>query len=894
MVEGDISDTAVSTVPHDRLPASLSDFFPATRADFKTLAGEVKSVTAADFEDAYRQRHLESFQTSMREWTENFNIANEASIIATPLVLEDFVLTLAEATPNNLSDFLAAMKSCRKQFHIAPSKRVILDTYTRLRAEGRIQMDDSLSDFLVKRSVRSHSGVVVITVLTSPGAFSCPKDCHYCPNEPGQPRSYLSTEPAVLRANQNGWDAALQFWDRASTLRRNGHTIDKIEILVLGGTWSGYPESYQESFIRDLFYAANTFVEHYRDHEDPAHRNTTAQSPTTAAGSVSPDVNTKVVSCSMEGDRTPVAGRDDRKLFRSARLTLEEEQKINEKCDSRIIGVTLETRPDFINKPELRRLRSFGCTRVQLGIQHTDDEILNIINRGCTRAQCVKAIKLLKDSGFKVDIHIMPDLPGTDPVKDREMFEYILSSSDLQVDQWKIYPCEVTPFSKIESWYKEGNYKPYAELDKGLHLVKLILHVKAAVHPWIRLNRVVRDIPNQSIIGGNDMTNLRQVLVDVMNRNCLVCRCIRCREVKGNMSDTLVPKLKIRGYNTIGGAEYFISYEAVPPGVCDDAAIMFAFLRLRLRDDVLLPNNTLLADASAVKHHTVTPFPELRDAALVRELHVYGVLVAHNEYKRRNDTRPQHTGIGRSLLAVAEFLALKLSSASSMAVISGVGAKEYYRKCGYAAAGTYMSKAIHRDTAGMQCLVDEMVRLNIPSPLNIERWSTCTDLESQTANSEVDNNILSMLGNFKNPIGFSAGNHTNWQPTQSATAVRIAEDAKDSGSTKRRRKEERKVKNETGTRILGPVQKSHCVEVTQIDYEDRVAGEDLHPQVGDDNVWTTNGGGSESCKDVAKCHDGRQRSRHDLRLCHDLVLRNLLWYSPLCKSFVHSTTNNYN
>jgi ELP3 family radical SAM enzyme/protein acetyltransferase len=187
----------------------------------------------------------------------------------------------------------------------------------------------------------------------------------------------------IHRANQNGWDAVSQFDDRASTLERNGHTIDKIELLVLGGTWSSYPRDYQEEFVRDLFYAANTYS-------------------------------------SREGKRRE-------------RLSLEEEQRINETCESRIIGLTLETRPDFINKYELRLLRRYGCTRVQLGIQHTDNDILKYINRGCTREDGIKAVHLLKDSGFKVDIHIMPDLPSSNVEKDRAMFDYIINTPYLQV-----------------------------------------------------------------------------------------------------------------------------------------------------------------------------------------------------------------------------------------------------------------------------------------------------------------------------------------------------------------------------------------------------------------------------------------------------------------------------
>ena len=241
-----------------------------------------------------------------------------------------------------------------------------------------------LQSILVKKRGKSHSGVLVITVLTSPypkvgkktQRFSCKFNCYYCPNEPGQPRSYLRDEPAVLRANRNQFDPILQFHDRAATLAMNGHPVDKIEILVLGGTWSSYPKSYQESFVRDLFYAANTFW----DRDNPS--------------------------------REP--------------KSLAEEQLENETARSKIIGLTLETRPDCIDADELRRFRRYGCTRVQLGVQHTDDAILKLVNRGHGLQATIDGMRRLMDCGYKVDAHLMPDLPGSTVQKDRDMLKYVL------------------------------------------------------------------------------------------------------------------------------------------------------------------------------------------------------------------------------------------------------------------------------------------------------------------------------------------------------------------------------------------------------------------------------------------------------------------------------------
>ncbi|CDJ65260.1 hypothetical protein ENH_00003180 [Eimeria necatrix] len=632
---------------------TLHSWFPATCPGFEARCGDVKRLVKEDLEDPHRRKHLESFRKCMQEWeTYDPGVKNEMQDETASAFLAD----LLKMKPKTSREFDAAMQSLRKKYKVAPAKAQLVTAYNRfIAAEANLEQcqgdaslglcnqeetefggpanrlrDPMLESLMRRKAVRTNSGVIVITVLTAPGRFSCPQDCHYCPNEPGQPRSYLSTEPAVLRANQNGWSPLKQFKDRAETLKRNGHVVDKIEILVLGGTWSGYPQDYQEEFIRDIYYAANVFG-------------------------------------APEPVRQP--------------LSLEEEQSLNETADCRIVGLTLETRPDFITRYELRRLRRFGCTRVQIGVQHVDDNVLQYINRGCTRRDAIKAIRMLKDAGFKVDVHLMPDLPSSNPDLDRQMFHYALCSPDLQADQWKIYPCEVTPFSTIEQWYKEGKFVPYADTD-GDTLLSLICSVKAAVHPWIRLNRVVRDIPNQSIIGGNSITNLRQELSRELQHRHLRCRCIRCREVKDAQFDLgvtevcifmivcSIAELCIRRYETNGGVEYFVSFET------PDRKTIFGFLRLRLR---------------ARRSSRDCPFSVLNGAALLRELHVYGCLVPHGEAKSSGDLRPQHAGFGRRLIQAAEILALA-NGYHRMAVIAGIGSREYYRMSGYQVDDTYMVK----------------------------------------------------------------------------------------------------------------------------------------------------------------------------------------------------------
>lgn len=710
-----------SGIPSADEQGRIKDFFPATTDAFEPKCGVIESLRESDFLDVHRRRHLDSFKQSWDEWAA-FDSTKRPEVPDKQVY--EFVRRLIAADPRTTQQLASLQRALRRELHVAPSKSQMLAAYEDLNVQAGVSNSNPVLDqFLIKKVVRTHSGVVVITVLTSPGSFSCPQDCHYCPNEPGQPRSYLSTEPAVLRANQNGWDPAAQFWDRAITLYNNGHTIDKIEVLVLGGTWSGYPKSYQEEFVRDLFFAANTF------HLALAQKRQLARDALSAA-------------------TTAAAMRTAERGIRE-RWTLEEEQRFNRSADCRIIGLTLETRPDHISPGELRRLRRFGCTRVQIGIQHTDDAILAKINRGCYLRHAIRAIRLLKDGCFKVDVHLMPDLPGSNPELDKKMFETMLSSSALQADQWKIYPCEVTPFSEIEKWYKTGAFVPYAEKNDGLELTQLLVKVKTAVHPWIRLNRVVRDIPNPSIIAGNDKTNLRQILQTCMEKRGLVCRCLRCREVKTKLLNPEDACLKIRQYASFGGTDYFLSFES------NDEQHLFAFLRLRIRSppgSAAQPGLRKGRTSTSAEHNDEDDglydlsrtFPELEGCGLVRELHVYGLLVGSKERKQNDDTRPQHTGFGKRLLAAAEVITLS-HSLCKMAVIAGVGTTEYYRKFEYQIERHFMTKPL--STASVLRWVEE---LHMQLPLNVQVYDVQTDLGTLIG-STLSQPLASEAASARNP-----------------------------------------------------------------------------------------------------------------------------------------------
>ncbi len=527
-------------------------------------------------------------------------------------------MELARQKYSGQLDFVRALRRAFAKNHIRPqSKAKLIVTYKDLIKKGELKENKNLARLLVKRAIRTLSGVSVITLLSKP--YGCPGNCVYCPLENGMPKSYLSNEPAAQRAKMLAFDPVSQINTRIQTLLNNGHPVDKLEILILGGTWSHYPKKYQQEFVRDVFYAANTF------------------------------------------------GKKNRRK----KYSLIREQKINERAKYKIIGLTLETRPDFVTEAEIKNLRSLGCTRVQIGVQHTDNQILKKIKRGHSLEQSIKATKLLKEAGFKVDHHYMPDLPGSTPAKDLKMFKYIFSSPDLQPDQIKIYPCVVNEHSQLYKWYKTKKYKPFS----AKQLLGLLLKVKQLVPPWIRINRLIRDIPKESIVAGNKITNLRQLLQIELKKQNKTCQCLRCREVRSESKDIDKALLVKREYRASGGREIFLSFES------GDKKKIYAFLRLRFNKN---PKKNI--------------FPELKDSALIRELHVYGQMIpVSGEYQTAGGddkiSQTQHLGLGKKLMAEAE----KISQARGLkkiVVISGIGVRNYYRKLGYRLKNTYMIKNI--------------------------------------------------------------------------------------------------------------------------------------------------------------------------------------------------------
>jgi len=550
-------------------------------------------------------------------------------------IFNSLMESIADEFENNIDNFHTIgdidkfKKNIQKKYKYTISNSEFIKIYKYLNLDNQ-----QLRNLITKKKCKSNSGVLVITILTSAhpkyidddgevktARFSCKHDCAYCPNEPAhegnnwvaQPRSYLYSEPAVLRANANDFDPIKQMNSRISSLINMGHIPDKLEVIVLGGTWSEYPRNYQDSFITDMYYSANIYF-----------------------------------------DNEP----------KRSKKTLEEEIEINETSKIHIIGLTLETRPDTINISEISNFRRYNCTRIQLGVQHTNNNVLKKINRGHTIECAYEAIKLLKNNCFKVDIHIMPNLPGSSYDIDKKMLEEILYDQRIQVDQYKIYPTAIVPYTKIKKWFDEGTYVPYDDL----LLYELIKDFKKNVQKYKRLNRIIRDIPGHYIEGGysKKFVNMRQLLQDDMKANKWGCKCIRCREIKGNKVIIDNIKINIETYTASDSDEYHISFDTD----CEKNYLI-GFLRLRLNKE----ENKNLLDC-------------IKGCALIRELHVYSNL---NSVGNNIEGSMQHKGFGKKLIAKAEEIAIE-NGYTKVAIISGTGVREYYKKLGYNLIDTYMIK----------------------------------------------------------------------------------------------------------------------------------------------------------------------------------------------------------
>jgi ELP3 family radical SAM enzyme/protein acetyltransferase len=549
-----------------------------------------------------------------------------------PAILNSFVRTLAQwKTPITTKEHLQkAIIELRRKYKICPSKMQLCTTFKALLQNNKINPNPILQRLLIKKAIRSDSGILNISVSLPPDRFSCKYNCHFCPNEPGMPRSYLSNEDVFMRAAAVNFDTVQQVYSRLNALTVNGHPIDKLEFRVLGGTFSCYDHSITDTFVRDLYYAANTYF----------------------------------------GDRSRVPG------------SIEEEQTININTQPHVVGLGIETRPDEITPAEVIRFRRYGVTRVELGIQHTDDTLLRRVNRGHGIKQSKAAIKLLKDYGFKLELHIMTDLPGATPEGDKDCYRKVLRDDpDLIPDYMKDYPCLDVSYTKIKEWKEDGRWEPYSEKNDGHDLVDVLVYRQQITPPWVRVNRIQRDFKPANDLPGHHLgftsntmkSNLAQIVKQAAEDCGIYCQCIRCCEVRDETFDPISIEYNVQHFTASGAPEYFISASVPRP----NRPLLLGFLRLRISDAL---QNSII--------------PELRGhTAMIRELHVYGKV---NEVNDATTANVQHRGIGKQLLKIAENIAMKHRQ-TQIAVISGIGVRGYYAKQGYeypTGDATYMIKQL--------------------------------------------------------------------------------------------------------------------------------------------------------------------------------------------------------
>jgi len=469
---------------------------------------------------------------------------------------------------------------------------------------------------LIKTKVRSYSGILPVAVFTKP--VGCPFHCLYCPETKTLPKSYLKDEPALMRALRENFDPYSQTRNRLISLALSGHNANKVEIIIKGGTFSFYSQKYRQKFVKEVFDAANSDI-------------------------------LKIIKTGKENF--------------SKSKSLIEAQKLNEKAKTRIVGINIETRPDFITPQEIEFLRKLGVTHVELGVQILDDDILKKINRQQMVSQVIQATFLLKESGFKITYHLMPNLPFSSPEKDLKTFKKVFTSS-FSPDHLKIYPTVIPKESKLKKLIENKVYRPYS-LKK---LISLLVKVKTEIiPPWVRISRLARDVSEKSILAPKIPSNLREIVLGEIKKLGKKCQCIRCREIKDKPWKG-TPKLRIFNYSASEGKEYFLEF-------IDNNHHCLGFLRLRIPAYILNPKIKPL-------------FSVLKDAALIRELHIYGPATP---LAQKDLLFTQHRNLGKKLIAKAEKITKKLKI-KKIAVISGVGVREYYRKLGYKLQQTYMVK----------------------------------------------------------------------------------------------------------------------------------------------------------------------------------------------------------
>lgn len=590
--------------------------------------------------------------------------------------MENNIISLLQELEQNLdksmADLLRLIKKYQKADGTHWSYAEIIEEYKKLAGtNGLKKYNPKLVEKILMKPVRTISGVAPVTVLTKP--YPCPGKCIFCPNDLRMPKSYLASEPGAQRAEKNYFDPYLQTTNRLEALFAMGHQIDKIELIILGGTWTAYPETYQIWFVKECFRALNDFqtkndtaliIKKYQNFQKKfketekkwqtktflstdATENQANFAKLQIAGENISDTYNQLVTKYYLAPENALGVFDYQKAEWSE---LEAEQIKNETAPSRSVGLVIETRPDEITKKSVKNIRRLGATKVQLGIQSLDDEILRKNKRGHGVKEVRKAFALLRQAGFKLHIHFMANLYGGSVAKDKRDFKKLFSDLDFKPDELKIYPCSLIETAELMSYYKKGLWQPYTH-EQLLEITAFTLtHTPA----YCRITRMIRDIPSQDIVVGNTKSNFRQIAENYVNKTKQKMQDIRSREIRSTVFDPKEVKLKITNYKTSVSQEKFLQF------VYGDKIL--AFLRLSLP---LLKKNDVIE--------------ELNGVAMIREIHVYGRSLSIGQ---RGEAKAQHFGFGKKLILKAVTLSKK-AGYKKLAVISAIGTKEYYRKRGF-------------------------------------------------------------------------------------------------------------------------------------------------------------------------------------------------------------------
>lgn len=526
---------------------------------------------------------------------------------------------------------------------------------------------------------RTASGVATITVITRP--HTCSSNCIYCPCDLRMPKSYLANEPACQRAELTFFDPYVQVAARLQALHQMGHSTDKVELIVLGGTWSDYPESYQYWFIKELFRALNEWP------SSPHHIKERLNWYTSFGLQNSEEALSSFVAEQQAAvfDDTATYNQAFHKLYdtsqphqsawsqmQSTYDQLVEQQHSNETAAARVVGLVIETRPDTITPDNLHMFRQLGCTKIQIGIQSTRQEILDANQRQMSVAQIKRAFSLIRLYGFKIHSHLMVNLLGATPEADKQDFKTFVTDSGFLPDEIKLYPCALVSGTQLVQKYHEGAWQPYAKDE----LVDVLVQDVLATPPYVRISRMIRDISATDILVGNKHTNLRQMVEqelaaeDVANR----VQEIRFREI--NQQQVRAAELTLQDfvYTTAVSDEHFLQW------VTADNKIA-GFCRLSL------PHwDKLTAGACDVTANELLVQP---GQAMIRELHVYGQALSLGS----EGMSAQHQGLGQKLLAKASSIAAD-AGYTSLNVISSIGTRAYYRTQSFTDAGLYQQKAL--------------------------------------------------------------------------------------------------------------------------------------------------------------------------------------------------------